>query len=111
MKICKECREVKEYSEFYSQKKNRDGLMDIISKKEAKENGFSFYFTGKVCRNGGVAPRRVSNNQCTCENCKKIKSEREVEYRQRPEVKERHRIQGLVCRILRTKQARVCQAL
>jgi len=68
--------------------------MDIISKKEAKENGFSFYFTGKVCRNGGAAPRRVSNNQCTCENCKKIKSEREVEYRQRPEVKERHRIQS-----------------
>ena len=54
--------------------------MEKISKEEAKEKGLKHYFTGKVCRNGGLAPRRVSNNQCTCENCKAIKAKKDKEY-------------------------------
>ena len=44
--------------------------MEIISREEAREKGLSLFFTGKQCRLGGIAPRRVSNGQCTCFYCK-----------------------------------------
>lgn len=40
--------------------------MDLISIKEAKARGLNKYFTGKPCKHGHVAPRRVANRLC-CE--------------------------------------------
>lgn len=54
--------------------------MDKISKKEAEAAGMDFYFTGKPCKNGGIAPRRTSNYQCTCETCKSMDIERTKRY-------------------------------
>lgn len=43
-------------------------MMDIITRKEAKEKGLSFYFTGKPCSEGHILKRRVSNYGCVlCE--------------------------------------------
>lgn len=39
----------------------------MITRKEAKEKGLKFYFTGKPCRHGHVEKRQVSNGCCyTC---------------------------------------------
>jgi len=47
--------------------------MEKISRKEAKDKGLKYYFTGKPCRNGGVSIRRVNNYDCLCDNCKKVR--------------------------------------
>lgn len=39
------------------------------TRKEAKELGQKFYFTGKPCKNGGIGPRFTSNCQCRCSLC------------------------------------------
>ena len=54
--------------------------MEIITRKQAKELGLKRYFTGKPCKRGHVAERRVSSRRCL---------ECAAEYGQRPEVKER----------------------
>ena len=38
--------------------------MNIISKKEARENGLRDYFTGKPCNRGHVANRSVQSGMC-----------------------------------------------
>ena len=38
--------------------------MQIITRKEAIEQGLSRYFTGKKCKNGHVHERYISTNQC-----------------------------------------------
>lgn len=43
--------------------------MDIISRKDAKEQGLRFYFTGKPCKNGHLTKRLV--RKCVCVLCKK----------------------------------------
>ena len=43
--------------------------MQIISRADAKAKSLSFYFTGKPCANGHVAPRRVFN--ATCVDCER----------------------------------------
>ena len=41
----------------------------FISKHEAESKGLRHYFTGKACKHGHTAKRRVSNSVCTeCEN-------------------------------------------
>ena len=45
-------------------------MEEIISCKEAKEKGLTFYFTGKPCKRGHIAKKRVSNRGCI--ECKKI---------------------------------------
>ncbi len=41
--------------------------MDIISKKNAKEKGLSYYYTGRPCKHGHVTKRCVHSTQCwTC---------------------------------------------
>lgn len=52
--------------------------MEIISRKEAIEEGLKTYFTGKPCKYGHVTERRVDNK--TCLECSK---ERNKEYRER----------------------------
>ena len=44
--------------------------MHRISKEEAKSNGELLYFTGKLCRNGHISARYVSNGRCVL--CNKI---------------------------------------
>lgn len=50
--------------------------MEIISRNEAISKEMRFYFTGKPCKRGGIAPRRVSNYQCTCPSCSHLELER-----------------------------------
>lgn len=38
--------------------------MEVISRKEAKEKGLKYYFTGKPCKNGHVSERHLSNGAC-----------------------------------------------
>jgi hypothetical protein len=38
--------------------------MNTIGRKAAKAEGLSYYFTGKPCCNGHVAPRRTHNGEC-----------------------------------------------
>jgi hypothetical protein len=47
----------------------------IISRKEAKEQNLTHYYTNKVCKNGGLSLRRVDNGLCICDNCKAQKRE------------------------------------
>lgn len=39
-------------------------MMDIVSKKDAKNMGLDFYYTGKKCKYGHLSKRRVSCGQC-----------------------------------------------
>ena len=43
--------------------------MEIITRKQAQQQGLKRYFTGKPCKNEGVAERLVSNNACLCKTC------------------------------------------
>jgi 5-methylcytosine-specific restriction endonuclease McrA len=43
---------------------NQDSTQQIISCKEAKELGLTRYFTGKPCKRGHIAQRRVSKRSC-----------------------------------------------
>ena len=49
---------------------------EIISRKEAKARGLKFYFTGKPCKRGGIAQRRVSSRDCLCDTCVRIFNEK-----------------------------------
>jgi hypothetical protein len=42
--------------------------MELVSRQEAIARGLSFYYTGKACSKGHVAPRYLKNR--TCESCK-----------------------------------------
>lgn len=42
----------------------------LVSRKQAKELGLKYYFTGKPCNRGGIAKRRVSDFRCLCDLCK-----------------------------------------
>lgn len=39
-------------------------FLHIISRKQAKELGIKFYFTGKKCKNDHIAVRRTDNGSC-----------------------------------------------
>src|SRR5208283_3555102 len=43
-----------------------DSAPRIISRKDAIALGFITYFTGKPCKHGHVAERRVDNRKCVC---------------------------------------------
>lgn len=46
--------------------------MKIVSRQEAKQNGYKTYFTGKKCKFGHTAPRRTDNT--ACEICGRTRS-------------------------------------
>ena len=52
----------------------------IILRKEAKDLGLKFYFTGKPCKNGMTGLRLVSNGACQCAACGEAKRERDLRY-------------------------------
>lgn len=55
----------------------------IVSRKEAKAAGLKLYFTGKSCKNGLTAERRVNNCDCLCIICVRIRDARDLDYRNR----------------------------
>jgi hypothetical protein len=61
--------------------------MEIITRKEAKEQGLKFYFTGKTCKHGHVSKRHVDNAGCV--ECMKT-TQREWR-REKPEYMEKYR--------------------
>lgn len=46
------------------------------NRREAIEAGLRYYFTGRPCRRGGIAPRRVSDQMCTCLACENDRRDR-----------------------------------
>lgn len=42
---------------------------EIITRKDAIEQGLEFYFSGKPCMYNQIALRRVSSQQCQCFIC------------------------------------------
>lgn len=48
--------------------------MTIISRKDALNLGLKTYFTGKPCAHGHVAPRSVSNKNCSECNKTRLKT-------------------------------------
>lgn len=42
----------------------------LITRKEAREQGLTHYFTGKPCKNGNLAQRGVTSPQCQCRDCR-----------------------------------------
>ena len=52
----------------------------VVSYRQAKENGDTYYFTGEPCKHGHVDKRLTSD--CGCMQCKYI---RKLEYRSKPE--------------------------
>jgi hypothetical protein len=47
-------------------------MHEIVSRKNAKQCGDKFYFTGKVCKEGHEARRYLSSSEC--ETCKQLKN-------------------------------------
>ena len=52
--------------------------MEIISRKEAKEQGLKHYYTGKSCKHGHIEPRLTSNG--LCKECKRLQTARWSNY-------------------------------
>jgi predicted transcriptional regulator/Uri superfamily endonuclease len=51
----------------------------IISRQEAKNLGYKFYYTGNPCKNGHFSKRRISN--CFCVECEVEKNKLSTEYK------------------------------
>lgn len=63
--------------------------MNIISRQEAKSKGIEFYFTGKSCKHGHIALRKVNNKKCT--ECIKIENSSESKKRYMTEYRKQNR--------------------
>lgn len=67
--------------------------MEVISRKEAKEQGLIHYFTGVPCKRGGIAKRLLSNGCCQCKFCKVVKNKIDVKSRIKNFEKNKNKIQ------------------
>lgn len=47
--------------------------MIVVNRKEALEKGLDRYFTGKPCKNGGIAERYTIKGSCLCNVCSENK--------------------------------------
>ena len=56
--------------------------MDLISRKEAKEKGLKYYYTGEPCRHGNVDLRYTPNSKCQCMDCMKDHRETYCKFRE-----------------------------
>lgn len=61
----------------------------VISRKEAKELGLKFYFTGKPCKHGHIELRHTGNGDC--KKCREqlSKSQKKKEYRRKYHIENR----------------------
>lgn len=64
------------------------------TRQEARACGSKFYFTGKPCKFGNVAPRLSSAGKCWCERCKAECSRQSAEYQRKKPEKGRARAIG-----------------
>jgi hypothetical protein len=44
--------------------------MDIITRKQAREQGLTRYFTGSLCKRGNADWRKTCDSSCLCSDCK-----------------------------------------
>jgi hypothetical protein len=51
--------------------------MEIITRKQAREQGLKTYFTGKPCKHGNIALRDVADPRCSCLECKSERRKRQ----------------------------------
>jgi hypothetical protein len=67
--------------------------MNIITRKEAAQQGLSRYYTGKPCKHGHVAERQTSKGECIA--CKRKWDKQNIDYHRsywaKPENRERRR--------------------
>ena len=64
--------------------------MDIITRKQAQEQGLTHYFTGKQCLRGHVAIRQTSNGkcqECQADDRKRLPEEQKEKQRQRAKLR------------------------
>ena len=47
--------------------------MEVITRKQAQEQGLTHYFTGKPCKHGHIAKRLVTSKSCVVCNCANTK--------------------------------------
>jgi hypothetical protein len=82
--------------------------MEIITRAEARDRGLSRYFTGKPCKHGHVATRKVcTGNCCECArliNLELMRSKRE-NATQRELINERRRVHSLAPKQIEAKRA------
>lgn len=52
--------------------------------EEARSKGLKFYFLGNKCANGNIAKRKLSNSSCACDDCKKDRSDKQIERNKSP---------------------------
>ena len=57
--------------------------MEIITRKQAREQGLKTYFTGKPCPRGEIAPRYTSAGACSCRACTDYRNNSTIEAKQR----------------------------
>lgn len=43
---------------------DEQGNLQVISRRDAADHGYTFFFTGKPCKHGHVAPRYVTTGGC-----------------------------------------------
>ncbi len=56
-----------------------ESIYQIISRKEAKEQGLKFYFTGNMCKRGHLSEKRVGDCRCIeCQRERKRSDERKA---------------------------------
>lgn len=68
---------------------NRESLPTTA--KNARALGSKYFFNGKPCGHGNVAPRYTAGNGCLCEPCCALRARRALEWRDRPGNYERHK--------------------
>lgn len=76
--------------------------MEVITRKQALENGLDTYFTGNPCRSGHISPRSTK-----CRNC--IECQKVLYLEKRPEILERCRIyreENKIERIIKAREYR-----
>jgi hypothetical protein len=67
-------------------------MPEIISRKEARERGLKWYFTGKPCPQGHIDEREVGNCHCVVCRNEYVRSERSKKYFREYQVKNRKKI-------------------
>lgn len=66
--------------------------MDIIARKEARDLGLKFYFTGKPCKHGHTSYRRTLNGMCMgCEAEQEYKNKKNITAKKHYEENKEHR--------------------
>lgn len=65
--------------------------MEIITRKQALEQGLKRYFTGKACKNGHVAERHICGNCVSCHSYEKYR-EKKIERSKRYAKKNKDKI-------------------